>query len=402
MIETAKSIMEKTESLRDDIFGFLKDIISIKSTSTNEKDVVNRIKQEMEKLGYDEIVIDSMGNILGRVGDGNRIIAYDGHVDTVDAGAYENWNFDPFKGWEDKDFIYGRGSSDQKGGFAAILYGAAIAKELRLLEGITLWVTGTVQEEDCDGLCWQHIFKQDIIKPEFVLLSEPTSLNIYRGQRGRMEIEVRTYGKSAHGSAPERGENAIYKMAPIIEELEALNDNLGFDEFLGKGSLTVSEIFYSSPSRCAVADGCSVSIDRRLTLGETMITALEEINSLKSVKDAEAKVSMYKYDAKSYKGLSQEVDCYFPTWLLDEESIYCKALKKAWENTFDSDAEIGKWTFSTNGVAIMGMNDIPCVGFGPGKEEEAHASNEKILKEEIIKAVRIYALVPKVYVGGNL
>jgi putative selenium metabolism hydrolase len=396
------SIREKTENLERDLYEFLKDLINIQSLSTNEKDVVERIKKEMEKLNFDEIMIDEMGNILGRVGNGNRIIAFDGHVDTVDAGEYGNWDFNPFEAREDDDYIWGRGASDQKGGFASIVYGAAIAKELRLLEGITLWVTGTVQEEDCDGLCWQHILKKKKIRPEFVLLSEPTALNLYRGHRGRMEIRVKTIGKSAHGSAPERGDNAIYKMAPILSEIKELNAVLKQDDFLGKGTLTVSEIFHTSPSRCAVADGCSISIDRRLTAGETSETALEEIRRLNSVKEMNAVVEIYKYTAESYTGLPQSTDCYFPTWVIDEDSIYCKTIRKAWEKTYGVPILTDKWTFSTNGVAIMGMNQIPCVGFGPGREEEAHAPNEKILKKEMREAVRVYALIPKMYGGENL
>lgn len=399
MEKTIKQINEASGNFEKKIFDFLKDIIRIKSSSTNEKEVVQRIKKEMEALDYDEIIIDKMGNILGRVGNGKRIIAYDGHIDTVDVGSIDNWEFDPFAGTEDGTYIYGRGASDQKGGFTSILYGAAIAKKLGLLDNITLWVTGTVQEEDCDGLCWQHIIEEKIIVPEFVVLSEPTGLNVYRGQRGRMEIRVEVSGVSSHGSAPERGDNAIYKMAPIISELKALNDRLNNDDFLGKGTLTISEIFFTSPSRCAVADGCSISIDRRLTAGETMISAIDEIKALPTVLMANAKVEMYRYEAKSYTGLEQSVDCYFPTWTLPEDSLFCQTLVNACEQTFGSRPLVDKWTFSTNGVSIMGLKGIPCVGFGPGMEKEAHAPNEKIRKDEVIKAVNVYALIPTIYGG---
>lgn len=399
MEKTIKQINEASGNWEKKIFDFLKDIIRIKSTSTNEKEVVQRIEEEMEALDYDEIIIDKMGNILGRVGNGNKVIAFDGHIDTVDVGSIDNWEFDPFSGTEDGTYIYGRGASDQKGGFTSILYGAAIAKKLGLLNDVTLWVTGTVQEEDCDGLCWQHIIEEKTIVPEFVVLSEPTGLNVYRGQRGRMEIRVEVSGISSHGSAPERGDNAIYKMAPIISELKALNDRLKNDDFLGKGTLTISEIFFTSPSRCAVADGCSISIDRRLTAGETMISAIEEIKALPAVKMVDAKVDMYRYEAKSYTGLEQSVDCYFPTWTLPEDSLFCQTLVGACEKTFGSRPLVDKWTFSTNGVSIMGLKGIPCVGFGPGMEKEAHAPNEKIRKDEVIKAVNVYALIPTIYGG---
>ncbi|SHJ19732.1 putative selenium metabolism hydrolase [Dethiosulfatibacter aminovorans DSM 17477] len=389
------------DEMKNDVEGFLRDLIAIKSTSTEEEEVVKRIREEMEVLDFDEIIIDRMGNILGRVGDGKNVFAYDGHIDTVDVGWEDNWEFHPFQGKEDEEYIYGRGASDQKGGFASCLYGAAIAKKAGFLDGVSLWVVGSVQEEDCDGLCWQHILEEETINPEFVVLTEPTGLNVYRGHRGRMEIKVSVKGISAHGSAPERGDNAIYKMASILKELEVLNERLKYDEFLGKGTLTVSEIFYTSPSRCAVADGCSISVDRRLTFGETKDSAIGEIKDLKSVSESGAEVEMYTYSEESYTGLVQEVDCYFPTWVVGEDSKYCAILLESCEKVLGRRPLLDKWTFSTNGVAIMGMKNIPCIGFGPGREEEAHAPNEKILKEELMNAVKVYAIIPELYKGGQ-
>lgn len=383
-----------SKKYENDLFQFLRDMISIPSLSCNEEQVIKRIKEEMEKLEFDEIIIDDMGNILGRMGNGKKVIAFDGHIDTVDLGVMDNWNFDPFEGKEDEKYIYGRGASDQEGGFASAVYGAKYMKELNLLKDHTVWVVGSVQEEDCDGLCWQHILNENVIKPEFVISTEPTGLNIYRGHRGRMEILVEVKGTSAHGSAPERGDNAIYKMAKIINELEVLNDTLKHDDFLGKGTLVVSEIFYSSPSRCAVADGCSISIDRRLTLGENESSAIGEINALTSVKNAGATVSMYRYKRASYKNLVPDVPCYFPTWVIPEEHKLCKDLLSAYDVLFDRKAVLDKWTFSTNGVSIMGMFDVPCIGFGPGLEEEAHAPNEKIQKSDLLEAAMFYALIP--------
>ncbi len=387
-------LMKLSEKYTKDLHQFLRDMIAIPSTSCEESNVIQRIKEEMEKLEFDEIKIDEMGNILGRMGSGKKVIAFDGHIDTVDVGNIDNWTFDPFKGKEDEQYIYGRGASDQEGGFASAVYGAKYMKELGILEDHTVWVVGSIQEEDCDGLCWQHILNEKVIEPEFVVSTEPTGLNIYRGQRGRMEILVEVSGTSAHGSAPERGDNAIYKMAKIINELEALNEELKPDDFLGKGTLVVSEIFSTSPSRCAVADGCSVSIDRRLTFGEDEASSIGEIKALQSVKDADANVSMYRYDRASYKSYKPNVACYFPTWVIPEEHKVCKDLLCAFDYLFEKPALLDKWTFSTNGVAIMGMYDIPCIGFGPGLEEEAHAPNEKILKTDLVEAAMFYALIP--------
>ncbi len=275
-----EQILKQAEHYQADISKFLRDMIAIPSESCDEEKVVLRIKEEMKKVGFDKVEIDEMGNIYGTIGHGSHVIAMDAHIDTVGVGNMDNWNIDPYKGFEDDEIIMGRGASDQEGGMASMVYAGKIIKDLGLEDDYTLVVTGTVQEEDCDGLCWQYILDKKNIQPEFVVSTEPTSCRIYRGHRGRMEIKVTTSGISCHGSAPERGDNAIFKMAPILLELQELHKNLADHDFLGKGSLTVSEVFYSSPSRCAVADGCSISVDRRLTVGETADSALEEIRSL--------------------------------------------------------------------------------------------------------------------------
>ena len=394
-----QEILSKAEEYKEDISKFLRDMIAIPSESCNEEKVILRIKEEMEKVGFDKVVIDPMGNVLGYIGNGKHVIAMDAHIDTVGVGEINNWKYDPYKGYEDDEVIIGRGASDQEGGMASMVYAGKIIKDLGLEDDYTLIVTGTVQEEDCDGLCWQYILNEDNIKPEFVVITEPTSLNIYRGQRGRMEIKVTTTGISCHGSAPERGENAIYKMAPILMELEKLNEELINHDFLGKGTLAVSEIFYSSPSRCAVADGCSISIDRRLTAGETVQYAIDQIKNLPSVIKAKAKVELYKYDTPAYTGLVYPTESYFPTWLIEEDHPTTKTLVEAYKGLFNKEPLVDKWTFSTNGVSIMGRYGIPCIGFGPGHEDQAHAPNEKTWKDELVKAAAMYAVIPNTYVS---
>lgn len=393
-------IKERSESYQEDMTKFLRDLIRIPGESCGEEGVINRISEEMKKLGFDKVEIDPMGNVLGYMGTGNTLIAYDAHIDTVGIGNRANWTFDPYEGYENDVEIGGRGASDQLGGIVSSVYGAKIMKDMGLLEGVTVLVTGTVQEEDCDGLCWQYIVNEDKVKPEFVVITEPTDGNIYRGQRGRMEIRVEVKGISCHGSAPERGDNAIYKMSEIIGEVKELNEKLHFDPFLGKGTLAVSEIFFSSPSRCAVADMCAISIDRRLTDGETYQLALEEIRNLPTVQKYGAEVTMYKYDSPSYKDLVYPTDCYFPTWVIPEDHEATKAMVEAFRGMY-GEPKVDKWTFSTNGVSIMGRYGIPCIGFGPGKEAEAHAPNEKTWKADLVKCAAIYAAMPSIYVSGK-
>ena len=394
-----EKVLEKAEEYKPAISKFLRDMIAIPSASRQEANVIERIQQEMEAVGFDRVDIDPMGNILGYIGNGRHLIAMDAHVDTVGVGDPDQWEHDPYLGDEDDKIIIGRGASDQKGGMAAMVYAAKIIKDLHLDEDYTLLITGTVQEEDCDGLCWQYIINESNIRPAFVVSTEPTSCRIHRGQRGRMEIKVLTSGVSCHGSAPERGDNAIFKMAPVLNELKTLHGNLKDDEFLGKGSLTVSEIFFSSPSRCAVADGCWISIDRRLTAGETGDFALQQIRNLPAVKDAVAQVSMYDYAEPSYTGLVYPTESYFPSWTIAENHPACQTLVSGYRGLFGEDPIVDKWTFSTNGVAITGMFGIPCIGFGPGHEDQSHAPNERTWKSELVKAAAMYAVIPKTYVS---
>ena len=377
---------------------FLRDLIAIPSESCQEKKVALRIKEEMEKVEFDRVVIDPMGNVLGFVGSGKHLIAMDGHIDTVGVGNPENWQYDPYQGYEDEEIIVGRGASDQTGGMASMVYAVKIIKELGLLDDYTLVVVGSVQEEDCDGLCWQYIINEDKIRPEFVVITEPTDGKINRGQRGRMEIRVATRGVSCHGSAPERGDNAIYKMGPILMELRALHENLKEHDFLGKGSLAVSEIFSTSPSRCAVADSCAISIDRRLTAGEDAELAIRQIRNLPAVRAAGADVSMYTYERPSYTHLVYPTQAYFPIWLIEEDHPVSLTLIDAYRSLFNEDPLVDKWTFSTNGVSIMGRYGIPCIGFGPGHEDQAHAPDEKTWKKELVNAAAMYAVIPTIYV----
>jgi len=395
------AVKEAAQGYEKNMTKFLRDLVRLPGESCGEEGVIKRIEEEMNKLCFDKVEIDRMGNVLGYMGSGETLIAYDAHIDTVGLGELSNWSFDPYEGFESDTEIGGRGTSDQLGGIVSAVYGAKIMKDLGLLsDKYTVLVTGTVQEEDCDGLCWQYIINEDKIRPEFVVITEPTDGNIYRGQRGRMEIRVEVKGISCHGSAPERGDNAIYKMADILLEVKALNDKLHYDPFLGKGTLAVSEIFYNSPSRCAVADMAAISIDRRLTDGETWEMALEEIRTLPSVQKYGAEVSMYTYERASWTGLIYPTECYFPTWVIPAGAPATEAMVESYRGMY-GEPVVDKWTFSTNGVSIMGRYGIPCIGFGPGKEAQAHAPDERTWKADLVKCAAVYAVLPSLYCAGK-
>ncbi|MFB3845140.1 MAG: YgeY family selenium metabolism-linked hydrolase [Candidatus Cloacimonadaceae bacterium] len=387
-----RKIMETAKKYEGETTRFLCDMISHPSFSTKEKEVIECIKNEMERVGFDEIRIDGLGNIIGRIGQGRRIIAFDAHIDTVYAGELSLWKTDPFVPVVEDGMVIGRGSVDQEGGMASMLTAARIIKELGFNDKFSVYFTGTVMEEDCDGLCWQYLIQEEKLVPELVIITEPTNLNIYRGHRGRMEILVKVKGLSCHGSAPERGDNAIYKISRIALEIEELNARLKDDPFLGKGTVAVTQIFFSSPSQCAVPDAASIQLDRRLTFGETKESAVKEVQDAclrAGVPDAE--IEVLQYAEKAYTGLIYPTEKYYPTWVLPENSPWLKSAAYSYEQVLGKQPFIDKWTFSTNGVAIMGKHHIPCLGLGPGNEIYAHAPNEACPIEHLTQAAAFYA-----------
>jgi len=385
-------IMEKAKLLEVDNVRFLCDMIGHPSFSTKEKDVIACIKKEMEAVGFDEVKVDGLGNVIGRIGFGDRVIAFDAHIDTVYAGDLSLWKTDPFKAEVRDGMIIGRGSVDQEGGMASMVTAARIIKELGLNKEFSVYFTGTVMEEDCDGLCWQYLIKEEKIKPELVVITEPTNLNLYRGHRGRMEMMVHVKGLSCHGSAPERGDNAIYKISRIALEIEKLHEHLRDDEFLGKGSVCVTQVFFSSPSQCAVPDAASIQLDRRLTYGETKDSAVMEVkDACRKAGYPDAVVEVLRYEEAAFTGLVYPTEKYYPTWVLAKESPWLKTAIAGYEQVLGQKPFVDKWTFSTNGVAIMGMHNIPCIGMGPGNEIYAHAPNESCPVEHLTKAAAFYA-----------
>ncbi len=394
-MELAKQILQKAEEYKNYTANNLSTLIKHKSLSSQEKEVASEIKKMMEEADFDEVKIDGLGNVIGRIGNGKKIIAIDGHIDTVDLGNLDAWEFDPLGGEIKDGYVLGRGTTDQTGGPVAAITAGRILKELGLGNDITLYVTATVMEEDCDGLCWKYIVEEDKIKPDCVIVTEPTNLNIYRGHRGRMEIEVSFYGLSAHGSAPERGKNAIYMASKVALEIEELNERLAEDPFLGKGSVTISEFVSSSPSLCAVSDFAKIHLDRRLTWGENRELALSEVKSI--VEGMNAKVELLQYEETAYTGLKYGMEKYYPTWKIEEDHPVIQTGVKAFKELFNQDPVVDKWTFSTNGVTINGIYKIPVIGFGPGNEELAHAPNEKVAIEHLVKASAFYAMFVNKY-----
>ncbi len=380
---------------------FLRDMIAIPSESCEERGVIERVKREMKATrAFDRVWTDPMGNLFGKLGRGKKIIAIDAHCDTVGIGNRKEWKHDPYKGKVANGRVWGRGAGDQEGAIPAMVYAARIMRDLKLpLDAFTLYVVATVMEEDCDGLCWQYIVKEDKLRPDVVVVTDSTNCKILRGQRGRMEIGVTALGRSCHGSMPHKGDNAVYKIARITREIEKLNGRLGKDRFLGDGTITVSFVECDTPSLCAVPNRAYIHLDRRLTTGESKAQALRQVRDAVKRAGVSAKVAVPMYERAAYTGLVYPTEKYFPTWVEDEDSLPVRSAVRTYEGLFNRKADVGRWTFSTNGVSINGMFGIPCVGFGPAPEAVAHTVNDSVPIKHLTDCAAFYAAFPGLYCG---
>ena len=395
MTDKAKEIQKRVGAAREDIIEFMRDVVAIPSMDSKIGEVGERIQAEMKKLGFDEIRFDKMGNTVGRIGNGKKVMVYDSHIDTVGIGDPSSWQWDPFKGKVEDGVLYARGACDEKGSTPGMIYGLAIARDLGLLDGWTVYYFGNM-EEWCDGIAPNTFVEVDPkVKPDFVVIGEPTKMLVYRGHKGRLEMKVTAKGKSAHAASNHLGDNAIYKLLPVIAGIRDLEPKLGDHEFLGHGKITVSDMHVKTPSINAVPDEAIIYIDRRMTFGETKEAVKKQVEDLipAEFKDT-VKLEELFYDEPSYTGFVFPVDKYFPAWAYEENHPLVQAGQEARQLIGLPEAKPGKWNFSTNGIYWAGKAGIPSIGFGPGDEETAHTVNDSVSLDDMVKATEFYAILP--------
>jgi putative selenium metabolism hydrolase len=403
-MDKVQEIQQRVARHKADIIQFMRDICAIPSMEGQLKEVGERIIAEMNKLGFEEARFDKMGNIFGRIGNGKRVIVYDSHIDTVGVGDLSQWEWDPFKGKVEDGILYARGACDEKGSTPGMVYGLAIARDLGLLDGWTAYYFGNM-EEWCDGIAPNTFVEVDPkVKPDFVVIGEPTKMNVYRGHKGRLELKVTAKGRSAHAASNHLGDNAIYKLLPIIAGIRDLEPQLGDHPFLGHGKITVSDMTVKTPSINAVPDEATIFIDRRMTFGETKEQVKQQVEDLipAALKDS-VKVEELFYDEPSYTGFVFPVDKYFPAWAYEDAHPLVAAGQQAREAIGLPAAPSGKWNFSTNGIYWAGKAHIPAIGFGPGDEETAHTVRDSVSLADMVKATEFYAVLPSVlpYTGNK-
>jgi len=377
---------------RDSLVTFARTLVQTPSVSTQEGEVAALVAEEMRKVGFDEVRIDRMGNVIGRIGPGRgKKLLYNAHMDTVDIGDVEAWSHDPYGGEVEGGVLYGRGACDMKGALAAMIYGGkALLASGAALDG-DFYVAAVVQEEPCEGLAMRYVVEAEGLRPDWVVLGEATNLQVSRGQRGRIAFRINVRGRSCHASAPERGVNAIYEAARLVVGLELLAPQLNQDSFLGKGSIAVTDIRSTAGSRNVVPDRCTLYVDRRLTIGETEVKALAEIKRILTREGVVGMVDVPEYCDISHTGLEVRAREYYPYWVTAESEPLLQMAIGVVEDVLGFVPHVGKWEFSTDGVYTAGVAGIPTVGFGPGEERYAHTVEDQIRVKDLESAAKVYA-----------
>jgi putative selenium metabolism hydrolase len=379
---------------------FLQELIRIPSLSHHEGAVAARLADEMRSVGLDEVWTDRIGNVVGRVGPGKgQKLLLNGHMDTVDVGDPQRWQHPPYDGVEQDGILYGRGACDMKGGLAAMVYGARALLDSGVDLAGDLYVVGVVQEEPCEGLGMRVLVEEEGIRPDYVVICEPSGLQVRLGHRGRLEMQMEVRGKAAHASSPSLGDNAIHNAARLIFGLELLASRLPTDPVLGQGTLTVTEIESEAASRNAVPDCCRFYVDRRLTLGETENKALAEVQNIINTEEIDAQVEVTEYRATSYSGYECRVKNTFPAWAMPEHHPFVQTISRCVRETLGYRPRLGRWSFSTDGTYTSGVANIPTVGFGPGEERYAHTLDDHIRLKDVADAARVYARMAVALLG---
>ena len=381
----SEEILSVVQTEKNNLVNFLADIVSIESITCNEEKVVNRVKKEMESLGYDEIISDSFGNIIGRIGNGPKILVFDAHLDV----AGQDWKTDPFKAVIKDGKMFGRGTIDDKGPFACTLYAGKIIKELNLADEYTVYVLGSIVEEECEGLALGAFLEEFKIKPDCVVIAESSELEICRGHKGRAQITATFKGESVHASMHHNGVNPIETALPFLQGLIEFDLNIPEDKELGKGHITAVDTRCESLSLSSLPTSTKIIMDRRTTTLDTYESIIEELKALPNGDICELEYAVWK--DQGYMGNDISGEEYFPAWVLSEDHPLIQAGVKGYKELFKKDPVVTTWGFSTNGNYTMGKNNFPTVGFGPGEMALCHLANEHVVIDDLLTATAFYA-----------
>jgi len=366
----------------ENALAFARDLIRIPGLSGNEGGVADRIRREMDDLGFTDVRIDEVGNAIGVVrGEGSAPpVLLNCHMDVVSEGDHGAWEHPPFDAVVADGFLHGRGSMDIKGPLAIQTYAAAELRDRALGDII---VAHTVFEER-GGLGMKHLLESGSVTPGAVIIGESTHGDICIGHRGRGEVEVVVRGVAGHASAPQRACNALTGIPHVLEAVRVLSQDDRSDPVLGRSTVVASMIDVLPESRNVIPDFASVVLDWRVLPHADSDSMIADVEAALAKGDGlpdglSVEVRMARETQATYTGLNVQRELYSPGFLMDPEGPLVKAAAAA-VGVFGGDgaARIRPWTFATDGGWTCGVSGVPTVGFAPGEERHAHTNTERL------------------------
>jgi putative selenium metabolism hydrolase len=374
----------------DALDRFLMRLLAARSLSTEEAAAAALLEDELRQLGF-TVDVDKLGNVVGSrtFGPGPTVLI-DTHLDTVPVGDAAEWSRDPAGEIADGR-VYGRGAVDMKGPIAACVHGVASLAGSAVAG--TVVISGGVTEELVEGAA--AIGVAETVKPDYVVICEPSRRRIARGQRGRAELIIEVEGRSCHSAYPDAGINAVEVMSDVLRALRDLKPST--DAVLGDGILVVTDIRSDPyPSLSVVPERCTATLDRRTLVdeGATDIVApvqqiVDQITERWGTRGA---VRIAEDVFTTYTGVTLRAPNFAPAWLMDEDSVII-GRATAGLKTAGLDAVVGHYKFCTNGSATAGALGIPTIGFGPGDESQAHTVDESIELADLHLGAQGYAAI---------
>jgi putative selenium metabolism hydrolase len=380
--------------------GFLRRLVQTPSPSTQESALADLVQTELSQLGISDVRRDSLGNVIARIGSGEGpTLVFNAHMDTVQATDAE-WPHAPFAAKLEDGVLYGLGACDTKGALAAMTYAAGHLAQAEMELRGQLVLAFVVQEETCEGLAMHTLAEEAALQPDWVILGDPTNMQISRGQRGRVLLKVTVHGQPSHAARPDLGQNAINAAARLIFGIDLLSAEMHDDPFLGPGSIAVTHIESQEASFHAIPDRCTFYVDRRLTLGETVNMALSEVERAIATENIPADVEVAEHTATSYTGALAQARQAFTPWALEPDHPFVATLSTAVQKTLGYQADLIHWPFSTTGVYTMGEAAIPTLGFGPGNPDHAHTVHDQVRLDDVARAAHVYAALAADLLSG--
>lgn len=361
--------------------------ISTENPPGNEKAAAQFLKPLLSKMGFKiKTVLSPKGrwNIVAerRWGKGGRTLIFNGHLDVVPAGNPSQWKYPPFKGTLSKGRIYGRGASDMKSGIASFIHALSTIErsKMRLHQGAV--VLHLVSDEESHGRQGMGFLTQkEGIRGDAALVGEPTDLQPVIAQKGALWLRISTLGKSAHGSRPHLGVNAVEKMMKLMERLNSIALETEHP-LLGKPTLNVGTIQGGTKINI-VPDRCEIEADRRMLPGEKKEEVLEKIKETLDSLRSQDPFFQYRME---------EIDFAEPCEVNPEEEIV-KIAVEAIQEVMGKKPSLRAFSGFTDSRFYINQCHIPTLIFGPGEVDQIHTTDESVEVEALVQAARIYGLI---------